>query len=125
MFALLAVGLFLIIKGRQFMVPKDAVVTPKEAQDWIKNEKGLQILDVRSPAENSQARLAGSKLIPVGELAGRLKELEPARPVLVYCASGNRSAMALAILRKNGFPGAKHLEGGISSWQAAGLPVER
>ena len=65
--------------------------------------------------------------MPQAELAERIKDLEKykARPVIVSCASGTRSAAAVAQLRKHGFAEAVALRGGVSAWQQAGLPLEK
>ena len=69
--------------------------------------------------------LAKAKLIPLQELDKRLAEIDKSKPVLLYCRSGHRSGNALKILQGKGFANAKHIEGGIIAWQAAGLPVTR
>jgi rhodanese-related sulfurtransferase len=86
---------------------------------------GYQLVDVRSKAEHSQGRIPGSQHIPLDELASRSSELDKNKPVLLYCASGGRSGMALRQLRKEGFAQACHLAGGISAWSQAGGTVAR
>lgn len=106
-------------------VPAAAILAAGELKEWIASKKNLQLIDVRSSGEYSQGHLSAAKLIPLNELGGRLNELDAKRPLVVYCASGNRSARALKLLLKKGFPEAKHLQGGISAWAGAGLPVTR
>ncbi|MCB9506655.1 MAG: rhodanese-like domain-containing protein [Myxococcales bacterium] len=76
---------------------------------------GATLLDVRSPAEFSSGHVDGAKNIPVGDLARRLPELDRARPVVVYCRSGARSAAATRILRSAGFDKVHDL-GPMSAW---------
>jgi rhodanese-related sulfurtransferase len=64
---------------------------------------GAQIVDVRTPAEFSQGHVPQSVNIPLDPFQARLGELDPARAVLLCCASGARSGMAKAILDKAGF----------------------
>ena len=64
---------------------------------------GALLLDVRTEAEFRGGAIPGAKNIPVQSLAGRLAELERTRPVVVYCASGIRSASAASLLRRSGF----------------------
>ena len=80
--------------------------------------EGALLLDVRSGGEFASHHLPGAVHIPVGELARRMSELGPdkARPVVVYCASGVRSASAASLLRSAGF-GAVHDLGAMSRWQ--------
>lgn len=66
-------------------------------------EKGGVIVDVRSAGEFAQASNPKSKNIPVNEILGRIKELDKSRPVILCCASGTRSGVAVGILKSNGF----------------------
>jgi sulfur-carrier protein adenylyltransferase/sulfurtransferase len=74
------------------------------------------LLDVREPYEYDFCHLEGSKLIPLGELPGRLRELDRGSEIVVYCHTGIRSARAVEFLRANGFMGARNLRGGIDAW---------
>jgi rhodanese-related sulfurtransferase len=58
-------------------------------------------------------------------LQQRVGELDPKKPVLIYCASGRRSAAAAAFLKEKGFTKVVDLAGGIGAWQQAGMPVTR
>jgi len=79
----------------------------KKRNDWAimaKIRSGSIILDVRSPGEYSEGSYPGARNIPVQELSGRLSELgAKASPIVVYCASGARSAQAARILKGAGF----------------------
>jgi rhodanese-related sulfurtransferase len=99
-------------------------VAPQEAIRLLKSNNSPQLVDVRSTAENRLGRIAGSKLIPLDELGNRLAEIDKNKSVLLYCQSGNRSSMALRLLKGQGFTQAAHISGGISSWRRKGLPVE-
>ncbi len=66
-------------------------------------KRGAVVIDVRSPSEYSGGASEGSINIPLGDLPNRLGGMDREKPVVVCCASGTRSAMAAAILRKNGF----------------------
>lgn len=66
-------------------------------------KQGAVIVDVRSPTEFARGACPGSLNIPLGELERRSQELDKTRPVILCCASGGRSAMALGILKKQGF----------------------
>jgi phage shock protein E len=69
-----------------------------------KIKKGAQIIDVRTPEEFAQGHYPGAKNIPVGELMIRLNELGATdKPIVLYCRSGRRSAMAKQILIDQGF----------------------
>lgn len=64
---------------------------------------GQQVVDVRSAGEFRRGHLEGSLNLPLGDLSRRLSELDPARPVVVCCASGARSSAASDMLRRAGF----------------------
>ena len=86
---------------------------------------GALLLDVREPDEYAQGHAPGSTLIPLGQLAQRLKEIAPFKDkrVVLICHSGKRSAKATALLETAGFTAASNIEGGMLAWQQAGLPV--
>lgn len=86
----------------------------------------LILLDVRTPEEYTQdGHVAGSILIPVQELGGRLSELPKDQPIVCICRSGNRSQTACALLAEQGYTGLSNVQGGMRAWTAAGYPVER
>lgn len=106
-------------------VSADGAISPTEAASWIKDQKALQLVDVRTPGEYADGHLANAKLIPLQEIEGRLTEIDKSKPILLYCRSGHRSGVALKILHDKGYAQARHIEGGINAWKAAGLPVTR
>jgi rhodanese-related sulfurtransferase len=96
--------------------------TPAEvAQLWAAGE--VQLIDVRQVHEHDAGRIAGSTLITLNDLAARAGEIDRGRPVVLYCRSGSRSAMAQSALSAAGYD-AHNMSGGMLDWQAAGLPME-
>jgi adenylyltransferase/sulfurtransferase len=85
----------------------------------------VQILDVREPWEYELARIPGAVLIPLGELVERVGELDPTRPVAVYCHHGMRSLQALRFLRSVGCRDIAHLSGGIDAYSRLDSTVPR
>lgn len=87
------------------------------------------LLDVREPEEfvGELGHVAGSLLVPLDALAGRLPKLlgYHDREVVVVCRAGARSASAAAILHRAGFTKVRNLAGGMLHWVRAGLPVQR
>jgi phage shock protein E len=78
--------------------------------------RGAVLLDVRTPEEFAAEHVEGARNIPVQELPTRLAELgDKARPVVVYCRSGGRSAQAAALLRGQGFRHVHDL-GAMCNW---------
>ena len=76
-------------------------VSPSEVLEKIKD--GAKVVDVRSPGEYLTGAYPGAVNIPVQELDRRLSELPRDRPIVVYCASGGRSAAAQRLLNARGF----------------------
>ena len=83
-----------------------------------------QLIDVRELDEWQEGRIAGGKLIPMSEFAARVEEIDPTRPIIVYCRSGGRSLMVAEALQNAGYD-ARSLAGGMLEWERAGHPVER
>lgn len=84
------------------------------------------VLDVREDKEYAAGHIPRAKHIPLGQLSKRIQELEKfkAKPVLVTCRSGHRSARACGMLKKAGFETVYNQAGGIIAWERANLPVE-
>jgi rhodanese-related sulfurtransferase len=96
--------------------------TPREVAELLEHD-AIQLIDVREPREYEAGRIAGAELVPLGELGGRAETIERDRPVVFYCRSGARSAMASEAFRGAGFD-AHNMVGGLLDWDAAGLPLE-
>ena len=92
-----------------------------------KADDSLVVLDVRTAEEYAAGHLPGAINISHDELETRLAELTPyrAKDLVVYCRSGRRTRLALAVLGAHGFEHLWHLEGDLLAWQAANRPLER
>lgn len=96
--------------------------TPQQVSEL--NQRGeIQLIDVREPYEHEAGRIAGDRLIVLTELAAQAESIDRDRPVVFYCRSGSRSAMATQAFRGAGYD-AHNMEGGLLDWAAAGLPLE-
>jgi rhodanese-related sulfurtransferase len=84
---------------------------------------GATVLDVRTPHEREEGTIAGSVFVPLSQLEQRLGEIPRDRPLIVHCAGGYRSSIAASVLKRDGFDDVSEIAGGITAWQAAGLPV--
>jgi adenylyltransferase/sulfurtransferase len=91
-------------------------IEPKDVK--AKQDRGdkFVLVDVREPHEYQIARIPGSILIPVGDVAKRLGELNPADEIVMHCKMGGRSAKACDVLRANGFTKVLNMTGGITKW---------
>jgi molybdopterin/thiamine biosynthesis adenylyltransferase/rhodanese-related sulfurtransferase len=74
------------------------------------------IVDVREPQEYEINRIAGSLLMPLGDVPKRYHELDPDKEVVLQCKSGVRSGRAAEFLRSVGFTRVRNLKGGILDW---------
>ncbi|WP_104106774.1 rhodanese-like domain-containing protein [Nocardioides sp. 616] len=85
--------------------------------------RGATVIDVRERSEYVEGHVPGAALVPMGQLASRLGELDRSRPVYVVCASGNRSAAMTDLLVASGFD-AYSVTGGTAAWAQSGRAVE-
>lgn len=83
----------------------------------------IQLIDVRQAYEHEAGRIAGDRLIELMQLGAELDSIDRERPVVFYCRSGARSAMAAEALQGAGFD-AHNMLGGLLDWAAAGLPLD-
>ncbi len=90
-------------------------ITAVELSERVKINH-LKLLDVREPHELEISALPNAVNIPLGQLAGRLTELDSADDMVVFCKGGTRSARALELLVSAGFKKVKNLKGGINAW---------
>lgn len=92
-------------------------ISAVELKQMLDAGEEIQLIDVRQPAEHAFARIRGSKLIPLADLAKRVGELDPTRLTVIHCKMGGRTPKAIAILRNAGFRGPiRGLRGGITAW---------
>lgn len=91
-------------------------ITAAELARRLQAGDGVRLLDVREPHELEISHLEGATLIPLGQLASRLSELDSAQEMVVFCKAGPRSARALELLLSAGFRKVKNLKGGINAW---------
>jgi rhodanese-related sulfurtransferase len=96
--------------------------TPQQVSELLAAGEA-QLIDVRQRHEHEAGRIAGTRLIELSELSGAAESIDRARPVVFYCRSGSRSAMATEAFARAGYD-AHNMTGGMLEWQAAGLPME-
>ncbi len=93
----------------------------------LMNTEDVILLDVREPSETAVGKISGAVQIPVGAVATRIGELEKHKDktLLVYCKTGARAGLACKDLSKNGFEKVYSLNGGLTAWQEAHLPLSK
>jgi adenylyltransferase/sulfurtransferase len=101
-------------------------VDPTRARSLLDGEDAPLLVDVRERDEWEQGRIPGAVHVPRGNLESRIENVAPdrSRPVLLYCAAGNRSAFAAQTLRELGYERAISLAGGYTDWQRNGFPTD-
>jgi rhodanese-related sulfurtransferase len=95
-------------------------ISPAELAEKLRAEHPPHLLDVREPDEYAFVALPNSTLIPLGQLAARVDEIEDWRDegIVVYCHHGIRSLNAIAQLKHFGFTKLQNLAGGIDRWSS-------
>lgn len=101
-----------------------ANISAKTAREMMLMDTSIVLLDVRSPGEHIEERIANKPLMPLQYVESKIGELEKfkKKKIIVYCRSGNRSDMAVEILREYGF-NAFNMEGGIIQWKRERFPT--
>jgi len=94
-------------------------ISAVELKQQLDSGRSLVLLDVREPEELMLARLPGALHIPMGEVPGRLHELDPDTEIVVVCHHGIRSASVAQFLAQRDFARVVNLAGGIDAWSAA------
>ena len=100
----------------------DSDYTPQQVAEFLQ-EGDIQLIDVRQPEEHEAGRIAGDRFIELAQLAAQVATIDRERPVVFYCRTGSRSAMATEAFRGAGFD-AHNMVGGLVEWHAAGLPLD-
>jgi adenylyltransferase/sulfurtransferase len=105
------------LRGEEAPAPPTTVpeITPRELKARLDRGDDIYILDVREPHEYQICNIGGH-LIPLGDLASRVNELDSSREIVAHCRTGKRSAQASEFLLKAGFRKISNLKGGILAW---------
>jgi len=91
-------------------------ITPMEVKARLDAKEDFVLLDVRSPAEHQQERLASSTLIPLGALRSRLGELPKEKEIVAFRKVSLRGYEAVKILQGAGFKHVRVMDGGMAVW---------
>lgn len=112
-------------QGSSVLENKTDSVSPQDAATLFSEKKAI-IVDVREDDEWKQQHIPGAIHIPLGQLLGRLTELEQYKntPIITQCQKGGRSQQALTVLKSLKFSKVYNLEGGLDAWNNAGLKTQ-
>jgi rhodanese-related sulfurtransferase len=95
----------------------DYEISPEDVKAKLDRKASFTLLDVREPWEVETARIAGARLIPMGDVPSRAhQELDPEQDIVVVCHHGVRSMNVTVWLRQQGFERAQSMRGGIDAW---------
>jgi rhodanese-related sulfurtransferase len=100
----------------------DGDYTPRQVAELLGRGE-IQLIDVRQPHEHEAGRISGDRHVELAQLPAHIDTIDPEKPVVFYCRSGSRSAMASNAFRGAGFD-AHNMAGGLLEWEAADLPLE-
>src|SRR4051794_11121416 len=103
-------------------VAEEAELPPERLKELLDGD-GIQLVDVREDYEHETGRIAGDRHIVMDRLAAEAESLDRESPVVFYCRTGSRSAVATEVFRGAGYE-AYNLDGGILAWVNRGLPIE-
>jgi glyoxylase-like metal-dependent hydrolase (beta-lactamase superfamily II) len=112
------------LASRPELTARTTRISAPFAAEVLSSHQPPLIIDVRTPREHDEGRIAGSLSIPLNHLVDRMDSLPKDRPLLVYCAGGYRSTIGASLLQRHGFDRVSEIASGIEGWQAAKLPVE-
>lgn len=98
-------------------------ITVEQLQSMLQ-QGGLRLIDVRTDAEVARGKIPQGEPLPLHLLPLRLNGMDKNAMTVFYCQMGGRSAQAAAFAAANGFTDVYNLQGGISAWAQAGLPIE-
>lgn len=100
------------------------LISVHTAIQWV-NQRNAQIVDIRTLAEYKTGYIANSKHLPLADFDGGLSKLrlDARKPLILVCLSGSRANTAARKFKKAGFDEIACMEGGISAWNQAGLPL--
>lgn len=95
-------------------------VSAEELHDMISGSLSFVLLDVRAQMEFQDNHIDGATNIPAPELRTRYTELDPGKPTVLICSTGNRSSLGASFLRRHGFKKVSNVAGGMTGYSAAG-----
>jgi hydroxyacylglutathione hydrolase len=96
------------------------LLSAENLHDMVTGKDTIVLVDVRTPREYADSHIEGAVNIPAPDLRTRHKELDPQKPTILICSSGNRSSLAASILGQHGFEALHNVAGGMTGYSTAG-----
>jgi glyoxylase-like metal-dependent hydrolase (beta-lactamase superfamily II) len=109
------------LASRPELVERTERVTAQNLAEALGSGEPPVVLDVRAPREHEEKRIEGSLNVPLNRLPEQIAEVPRHRPVVIHCATDNRSATAASLLAREGYTDISVLVGGIGAWEASRL----
>jgi phage shock protein E len=127
---LVVLGLLMGVAAPAWAGAKAFEVKVDQAQTLLRERSGKQdfnILDVRTPGEFAEGRLAGAVNVDLqsSDFEKQLSALDKSKTYLVYCRTGNRSRRAIQTMERLGFGSIYHMYEGVVGWQLKGYPLTK
>jgi hydroxyacylglutathione hydrolase len=113
----------LSLRARPEVVATTERISAPLAAERLRASDAPLLLDVRTPHEHAEKRIAGSVSVPLNHLSQLMGQLPRGRAMLLYCAGGYRSSIAASLLQQHEFRNVEEIAGGITAWETAGLPL--
>lgn len=117
--------LLMVVTSASQLWAAERDISARDAKALLGANKNIYLLDVRTPQEYSQGRIAGSVLIPIGEFERRVREVPKNKTIVVYCAVGSRSKPVAGFLARQGYREVYNVTDGIVGWYRNGFPILR
>ncbi len=95
----------------------------KEINELLASGGECQVIDVREFSEFNAERIADAQLMPLSNFEKHVDEIDHSKPVYLMCRSGNRARKAAEKLAAKGFTDIHVIEGGMTAWSGADLPI--
>ena len=106
-----------------FAITSTDRLSPQTAAERIAGPDPPLVIDIRTPRERAEKSIKGSLHRPLNTLRDGLPDVARDSAIIVHCAGGYRSSIAASLLQRDGFTNVSELAGGMTAWEAAGLPV--
>jgi len=109
------------LHGATDLIDRTPRVTAAALAEQLGSPEAPLLIDVRAEQEWRAGRIGGAVNLPLSRLGDQLGEIPAARPIVVYCTSGYRSAIAASMMRREQVLGVADLVGGLGAWESAQL----